>query len=173
MIGLESQLVTALRQIVRGVDLQSKRLTDDFGLTGPQLATLQAARQLGSAAPSAIARQVHLSQATVTGILHRLEQRGLIAREKSTIDRRAVIISITAEGGRILEQAPSLLQDQFRAQLEQLEPWERLQILSTLQRVAGMMNAPAGNVGNASTAVETMPERTDTQTLTDDAESMV
>jgi len=41
----------------------------------------------------------------------------------------------------VLLASPSLLQDRFRAGLESLEEWERLQILSTLQRVAGLMGA--------------------------------
>jgi len=140
MIGIEDQLISALRQIVRSVDLHSKRLIDDFGLTGPQLATLQAASRLGAAAPSAIAREVHLSQATVTGILHRLEQRELIIRQRSVVDRRGVVVDVTKKGQALLEEAPSLLHDRFRRQLEQLEPWERHLILSVMQRVAGMMD---------------------------------
>lgn len=140
-LTLDDQIVAALRRIVRAVDLHSKRLVELFGLTGPQLATLQEASRLGPTTPSVIARTVHLSQGTVTGILHRLEQRGLITRTRSETDRRAVIVQISGEGTRLLDLAPSLLQDEFRHELERLEQWERHQILSTLQRVATLMDA--------------------------------
>lgn len=137
----EQQIVAAIRQIVRAVDLHSRRLVENYGLTGPQLATLQAAQRLAPASPSAIARAVHLSQATVTGILHRLERRGLIVRRRNGDDRRVVIIELTPDGNRLLSATPSLLQDRFRVELERLDDWERLMILSTLQRVAKLMDA--------------------------------
>lgn len=138
---LEHQIVAAIRQIVRAVDLQSRRLVENYGLTGPQLATLQEAERLAPASPSAIARAVHLSQGTVTGILHRLERNGLVTRRRSETDRRAVIVDVTSEGHRVLSTVPSLLQDRFKEELERLEEWERMMILSMLQRVAGLMGA--------------------------------
>jgi len=140
-LSTEHRIVAAIRKIVRAVDLHSRRLTESCGLTGPQLATLQEVARLDSASPSAIARAVHLSQGTVTGILQRLERQGFIARQKSEADRRNVIIEVTPEGRRVLDSAPSLLQDEFREELGRLEEWERLMILSTLQRVAGLMGA--------------------------------
>ncbi|MCA9137324.1 MAG: winged helix-turn-helix transcriptional regulator [Planctomycetales bacterium] len=56
-------------------------------------------------------------------------------------DRRSVHIEISDKGVEALRSAPSLLQDRFRDALSSLEEWERLQILATLQRVAGLMDA--------------------------------
>jgi len=140
-LPIEDQIVASIRQIVRAVDLHSRKLVDTFGLTGPQLATLDAIATLGPSAPSAIAKAVHLSQGTVTGILQRLERRTLIVRSPSSTDRRSVIISITDEGRAVLDRAPSLLQDTFRDELSRLEDWERHAMLSSLQRIASLMGA--------------------------------
>jgi len=125
---------------MRAVDLHSRHLLDAHGLTGPQLAVLQAADRIPSASASALARAVHLSAGTVTGILDRLERRGLITRERTDHDRRSITIRVTESGRDTLERAPSLLQDQFRSKLEALEDWERTQILATLERIAAMMS---------------------------------
>lgn len=138
-MSIEHQIVAAVRQIVRAVDLHSRRLVESVGLTGPQLATLQACRRLGPTTPSQIARAVHLSQATVTGILQRLERGGLLVRRRSDTDRRAFIVEISPAGGVLLDEAPSLLQDHFRSELAALREWERSMILATLQRVAALM----------------------------------
>ncbi|MDV6034427.1 MAG: MarR family transcriptional regulator [Phycisphaera sp. RhM] len=137
----EDQIVAAIRQIIRAVDLHSRKLVNGHGFTGPQLAVLQEAQRLGSASPKAIARAVHLSQATVSGILQRLERRELILRKPSANDKRSVMIEISPQGEQVLQDSPSLLQDRFRDALSSLEEWERLQILSTLQRVASLMDA--------------------------------
>ncbi len=137
----EDQIVTAIRQIIRAVDMQSRQLFEEHGLTGPQLAVLQETQRLGPASPTALARGVHLSQATVTGILQRLQRRELVSRESSMDDRRSVMVSITAAGEALLAASPSQLQDRFRDALSSLPSWERLQILATLQRVASLMDA--------------------------------
>ena len=137
----EHQIIAAIRRIIRAVDLHSRRLREHYGLTGPQLAVLQEAGLLGEVSVGAIARAVHLSQATVTGILDRLEQQGSVKRRRSGEDRRNVIVEITEVGRNVLKSAPSLLQDRFSRELSKLEEWERTSILATLQRIATMMDA--------------------------------
>ncbi|MDH3584700.1 MAG: MarR family transcriptional regulator [Phycisphaerae bacterium] len=140
-LSSEQEIVASLRKIIRAVDLYSRRLVEAFGMTGPQLATLQEVARLGPTSASSIARAVHLSQGTVTGILARLEARGMVTRQRSDTDRRSIIVSVTPAGEQLLGTAPSLLQDRFRRELESLEQWERSQILATLQRVAALMGA--------------------------------
>jgi DNA-binding MarR family transcriptional regulator len=138
---VEDQIVASIRRIIRAIDLQSRRLQDQHKLTGPQLATLRGAQKLGEVSISTLARAVHLSQPTVSGILNRLERRELVVRKRSAGDRRSVVIGVTEEGLRVLDEAPSLLQDRFRAELARLEDWERHWMLSALERIASMMDA--------------------------------
>jgi DNA-binding MarR family transcriptional regulator len=140
MLTQEDQILAALRRIMRAVDLHSRHLLDAHGMTGPQLAVLQAAERLQQGSATALARTVHLSGATVSGILDRLERGGLVRRERDDCDRRSVAIVVTDAGRSMLEKAPSLLQDQFRIKLESLEDWERTQVLATLERIASMMS---------------------------------
>lgn len=137
----EEQIVASLRRIIRAVDLYSRKLMDQSGLTGPQLAALKEIHRQGPVTAGSIAKAIHLSQGTVTGILRRLESRGLITRERGELDRRTTLINITPKGQSVLSQAPSLLQDNFLERLAGLETWEQTQILSTLQRVAHLMEA--------------------------------
>lgn len=137
----DDEIVAAIRRIVRAIDLHSRRLVDQHGLTGPQLATLRAAERLGGGSIGAVARAVHLSQPTVSGILDRLERRGLAERRRSDRDRRSVTVVVTSAGRHVLARSPSLLQDHFRDQLAQLHDWEQHWILAALQRIAAMMDA--------------------------------
>jgi DNA-binding MarR family transcriptional regulator len=138
---IEDHIVASIRRIIRAIDLQSRRLQERHDLTGPQLATLRTAHKLGAISISALARAVHLSQPTVSGILSRLERRGFVVRRRSEGDRRSIVIGVTDEGLRVLEEAPSLLQERFRAELARLEDWERHWMLAALERIASMMDA--------------------------------
>jgi DNA-binding MarR family transcriptional regulator len=90
---------------------------------------------------SDIKKSVHLSQATVTGIIDRLEKKGFVKREKCTSDKRRIEVWLTDQGREILQNAPPLLQEQFTEQFNKLEDWERTQILSSLERIVAMMEA--------------------------------
>ena len=137
----EDRIIIALRRIIRAIELRSRQLVDRVGLTGPQLVTLREIVQSGGATPSALARSIHLSQSTLTGILERLERRGLVTRTPSGLDRRSITMSATRAGEELLRRAPSPLQEHFRARLSELQEWEQTSILATLQRIAAMMDA--------------------------------
>jgi len=138
---IESQVIAALRRISRAIDLHSRVLLQRAGLTVPQLAALQAVAELQPASVGRVARGIHLSLATVSGIFDRLERRGLVSRSRSGPDRRTVMVELTEAGIGMLESAPSLLQERFRRDLGKLEQWEQTQLLASLQRVAAMMDA--------------------------------
>ncbi len=135
------QVLVSLRQIIRAIDLHSKRLERESGLTGPQLLVMQVINTYGEVTAGVIAREVSLSQATVTSIIDRLERKAFLLRERSASDKRKVLVSLTEEGGRALEKAPPLMQESFIKSFNKLENWEQSLILSSLQRVADMMNA--------------------------------
>ncbi|QEN04288.1 MarR family transcriptional regulator [Thiospirochaeta perfilievii] len=134
-------VVSTLRQIIRVIDLQSKKLVKSYGLTGPQLLVLKEIKKNKNQQISVIAKNVSLSQATVTSILDRLEQQNFAKRVRSLDDKRKVNIVLTDKSYEVLKENPSLLQEEFTSKLEQLEEWERNMILSNLQRLASMMNA--------------------------------
>ena len=146
-LPLEEELVATLRRIARAIGLHSRLLLQKNGLTIPQLAALQAIERLQPIAVGVLAREIHLGAATVTGILGRLEKRGLVSRTRGSLDRRSVVIQLTDEGTQLVKEAPSLLQDRFRRELAKLPQWEQTMILATLQRVASMMDTEGIEAG--------------------------
>ncbi len=140
-LSISDQVLISLRQIIRSIDLHSKRLVKLFGLTGPQLVILQEVSRTDLTTASELARASSLSQATVTGILDRLESRGLVSRQRSQSDRRRVHVTITTSGENLLDGAPPLMQESFTEQFDRLQEWEQHMILSSLKRVVALTNA--------------------------------
>lgn len=135
------QVLVALRRVIRATDLHSKHLAKTTGLTAPQILLLQTIRDRGEVSIGQLAEEMSLSQATVTTILDRLEKRGFAYRERSKEDRRKVHAYLTDEGTAALKAAPMPLQDHFARQFKDLHDWEQTMIISSLQRVAQMMDA--------------------------------
>jgi len=135
------EVLIAIRRIIQSVDLHSRRLVKQFGLTGPQLIMLREISQSQEITASDISRAISLSQATVTGVLDRLEKRGYVARRRSDRDRRRTFVEMTDAGHHMLESAPPLMQESFTEQFGELHAWEQHMILSSLHRLVSMMDA--------------------------------
>ena len=91
--------------------------------------------------PSALAKAVSLSQATITTILDRLVKQGLVRRDRSDTDKRVVLACLTDAGLETAQAAPELLQAGFLREFRKLQDWERAMLIASLQRIAEMMDA--------------------------------
>lgn len=135
------EVLVSLRRVIRATDLQSKRVLKACGLTIPQVMVLRAIESLGDVTVKRISDDVFLSQATVTTILNRLQDRQLVDRVRSQTDKRIVNAQLTTKGREVLATAPPLLHEKFIERFDSLADWEKTQILSSLQHVATMMDA--------------------------------
>jgi DNA-binding MarR family transcriptional regulator len=135
------EVLISLRRVIRATDLHSRHLAKTTGLTTPQVLLLQTIRDKGQVTIGELANQVSLSQATVTTILDRLEKRQLVYRERSEQDKRKVHAYLTEEAVETLKSSPVPLQEHFTRQFSDLQDWEQTMMISSLQRVAQMMDA--------------------------------
>lgn len=132
-------VLQSLRKIMQAVDLHSRGLYREYGITGPQLVLLQEIASNESISVTELAKSTSLSQATVTDIIVRLEKKGLVTKTKSEIDKRRVELYPTGNCLRLLEKAPPPLQETFINQFSRLEEWEQFMILSALKRIVSIM----------------------------------
>ena len=102
------EVLIALRQIIRAIDMHSKRLIKEAGLTSPQLLLLKGIDELGQISMRQLADHTNMSQATATTIMDRLESRQLVQRIRSETDKRKVHATLTDAGRALLAQAPTL-----------------------------------------------------------------
>jgi len=136
-----TNVLVALRRVIRATDLHSRDLVRSSGLTAPQLLLLQTIKAKTSVTAAELAQEMSLSQATVTSIVDRMEARKYVTRKKSTEDRRKVHIRLTDLGKASIRNAPVPLQESFVTQFRNLQEWEQNMLIAALQRVAFMMDA--------------------------------
>jgi DNA-binding MarR family transcriptional regulator len=140
---LDLKILQALRRIMRGVDIHSKKLVGTHDITAPQLICLITVAQDGPLTLKALAEKVFLSPSTVVGILDRLEGKGLVLRARDTRDRRLVNVTATATGKGLVEHAPSPLQEGLARALKELPEIEQATIALSLQRIVDLMEVEA------------------------------
>ena len=88
-----------------------------------------------------VAKEINLSPATVTSIIDRLEAKELVMRKRSQLDKRKVELYLSSTGEALLQGAPKPLQEHFIKRYQALESWEQSQLLSSVERIAAMMDA--------------------------------
>jgi len=140
-VDKHEEVLVAIRQIIRAIDLQSKKLNKEYGLTGPQLILMRAIQSMHNVTIKELSNHTNVSQATTTTIIDRLEHNGYVQRIRSESDRRKVHANLTEKGTELLNNAPLSLQDNFVNKFHKLESWEQSLLLSSMQRVSSMMNA--------------------------------
>ena len=119
---------------------ESRRLTKELArsveLTGPQLTVLKMLEGVGDLSLSELSERIRAQNSTVTGIIDRMEQAGLVARARSTEDRRVIKIKLTERGARIARTIAVEPMEVFRGALEGLSPGETRELLKILTKVA-------------------------------------
>lgn len=137
------QALSAMRQILRATENYARNLSRSTGLTASQLLLLQVLDQHGETTAGQIAAHMGITQATTTSLLHKLEARDLVRRQRGDSDRRQVWLSLTAEGREKLAAAPDGLQEIFKERFENLESWEQAMLIAALERVVALLDADA------------------------------
>lgn|GEM_PF-3567546 len=136
-------LSDALRAITQHMDIHSRYLQKKIGITGTQLSVLLALADESPLPASKISQKIHLSAATLSGTMVRLEAGGLITRGKNADDRRQILIHLTDKGRSVLASDLSPLPEPLVAHFNNgLPDWEKSMITCALQKLAHLMQHP-------------------------------
>nr|WP_297785384.1 MarR family transcriptional regulator [uncultured Allomuricauda sp.] len=130
-------ILKLIRKIIRSVDIDSKRIEKEFGVSIPQLLTLQFldTQEDFKATSTQIKKHLELNASTVTGIINRLLSKGLVAKMPNPKDGRGYYIVLTAKGSHLLKKSPVTLQETVSKKIESLSQEET----ETLYKGVGLL----------------------------------
>jgi DNA-binding MarR family transcriptional regulator len=99
--GETLQFMQSLWSLVHALDVRSKRMARTIGVTGPQRLVIRLVGQRPDLTASELAATLGNHPSTLTGVLARLETRGLITRRADAEDRRRARFTLTAAGRKV------------------------------------------------------------------------
>ncbi|MGL4668042.1 MAG: MarR family winged helix-turn-helix transcriptional regulator, partial [Saezia sp.] len=106
-------IILATRLLVRSAQMLESRINaslDSLGLQIPEyLAMMVIKFEDGPIRPTELSESLGISRPQITRLLDSLEQRGLITREHSKTDRRALVLMLTSKGGNQLKAAAPIV----------------------------------------------------------------
>lgn len=106
-----------------------------------QMHVLWLLQHQGEMSMSRIAELLDVSLSNATGIMDRMEERGLVERIRVPNDRRLVLVKPAAAGLQALSQTESSKRERMRAVLGRLSPVERPVVLSALRSLRRALSA--------------------------------
>ena len=135
-------IVWALRRIVGLISLDSKRMVKRFGVTGPQSLVIKSLHTLLEPQSStALSRHLNMTPSNMTGIVDRLEEKGLVRRTQKMGDRRTHLIELTDKGLEFSQTLPDPMEEKLMSGLADLSPTEIFGVYSALNTIADIIGA--------------------------------
>lgn len=145
-----AEILINIRKISRAVNLESKRLEKEYGISIPQLLTLSFLREQEhfQASHKAIKDFLKLNASTVTGIISRLEKKSMVAKLPPLNDKRVSLITLTAKGAELLDDVPYPLHHQISERLNALSPEKLTQLNDAFQSINDILKIDSLEEGN-------------------------
>lgn len=134
-------LVYQIRRLMQAGSLYTKELNKNYQVSAPQLHCLLTLYEIGPLPPSHIARYIMVKSSTVTGIIDRLEHKGLVKRIRNSPDRRVINIELTDKGQALAENAPSPIQQKIVDGVRRLPKNKIEEIIQNLHLLTHMLDA--------------------------------
>jgi DNA-binding MarR family transcriptional regulator len=115
---------------------QAREQGAKVGLSPTQLNVVKLLGEIGELSLSELSRRLAAQNSTVTGIVDRMVEAGLVERRQSEKDRRVWQIRLSERGRQVSRKVRVAPWDWLHGALEALEPDEKAQLVGILEKVA-------------------------------------
>ena len=139
------QVLDAIRRIVRALRESSRATERSVGIGAAQLFVLQRLAAAPGLSLNELAARTFTHQSSVSVVVSRLVDRGLLTRTRGGDDGRRIAISATPAGRALLARAPAAAQERLLAGLALMGARPRRELADLLGRLVDLMALPDRN----------------------------
>src|SRR5262244_2148964 len=126
--------MNAVRSIVRAQRINTRAVELKMGISLAQLFVLQQLAERSADSLNELAERTATHQSSVSVVVRRLVERGLVSRTASANDRRRIEIEVTPAGRELLSGAPVTVSMELVAALRRMSRADREQLADLLER---------------------------------------
>jgi DNA-binding MarR family transcriptional regulator len=121
-LGEVLEFMRLLWGVNHGLEASSKQMDAQIGVTGPQRLVVRIVGRNPGISAGSLARVMHVHPSTLTGVLSRLEGRGLLARTVDPGDGRRALFGLTQRGKEMDAMRSGTVEARVRTALTRLTP---------------------------------------------------
>jgi DNA-binding MarR family transcriptional regulator len=138
------RILDAVRRLVRHLRLADRAAQSDLGISGAQLFVLTELGKTPSLSLNDLAARTRTDQSSVSVVVSRLVDAGLVTRDRDSRDARRLMLNLTRSGKAMLQRAPAVAQEQIIAVIDALPPADRKQLADSLTNLVDALGAEPG-----------------------------
>lgn len=128
-----SEVMDCIRQIFKALRLSSSQFEKELGLSAAQIFVLKKLKEEPGLSINDLADRTTTHQSSVSVVVKKLEEQGLVLRATSQEDSRRVVVSLSIAGEQKLNEIPRTVQEQMTDSLLKMPP-EKIQAFSNLMK---------------------------------------
>jgi DNA-binding MarR family transcriptional regulator len=144
MMSDSARILDAIRRLVRHLRLADRAAQSELGISGAQLFVLAELGKTPALSLNEVAALTRTDQSSVSVVVSRLVEAGLITRERDTRDARRLVLDLTPSGRAVLDRAPAVPQEQMLRAMDRLPSAERKQFADLLTALVEELGAEPG-----------------------------
>ncbi|MBS1124856.1 MAG: Transcriptional regulator, MarR family [Deltaproteobacteria bacterium] len=134
-------VLIALRRIVRYLRLADREVEVACRLSAAQLFVLHTLVETSGLSLAELAARTLTDQSSVSTVVARLVERGLVSRRASPTDRRRAELRVTPAGHRMVRRAPRAPQAQIIAAIRAMRAPHRAELVRALDGLVAAIGA--------------------------------
>jgi DNA-binding MarR family transcriptional regulator len=139
----DPDLLRLIWEASHALQAMSRHMERKIGITGPQRLVMREVGQRPDILPGELATALGIHASTVTGIVERLVERGLVERERSPDDRRSTRLRLTPAGRVLLDARAVTIESVVTASTATMTPRARRDAAEFLHTVAAALREAA------------------------------
>jgi DNA-binding MarR family transcriptional regulator len=122
------EIIHLIQRLMQAAECYNKELSKRYEISMPQLNCIIALYEKGPMPLNRIAQCIKVNSSTVTGIVDRLEGKGMVNRTRISHDRRVITVALTEAVLELAKNAPPPIQRKMVAGLERLSQGGRIRL---------------------------------------------
>lgn len=141
-LGPVLDFLRLLWRVNHAMERRSRQMQVHLGITAPQRMVLRLAGRFPDATASELAALLHLDPGSLSSLLTRLEEAGLVNRVADRHDRRRIRVALSRRGHRLTEDTQGTIESAVTAVLTQSDPEDIRRVKALLSTLAEQLGAP-------------------------------
>jgi DNA-binding MarR family transcriptional regulator len=129
------RILDSIRRLVRLLRLTDRAAQSEMGLSGAQLFVLHELGKTPAVSLSELAQKTRTDQSSVSVVISRLVDAGLVMRDRDRRDARRLVLTLTKSGRAIAEKSLPVAQEKIIEILDRMPVSERRRFADTFSRV--------------------------------------
>ena len=139
-----ARILDAIRRLVRHLRLADRAAQSELGISGAQLFVLVELGKTPSLSLNDLAARTRTDQSSVSVVVSRLVDAGLVSRDRDQRDARRLVLNLTKNGRAMLQRAPAVVQEQILSVTDRFTPAERKRFADSFNALVDALGAEPG-----------------------------